>query len=158
MLHSSARRFSTGVPVRAARQPAGSARATWAVLVVAFLTFCASSSTTACHVTERSSASSRGSRAYVLSTTSCPAAWSASRRLARPAPWWTSSRKAGANRSSSRRQLPTTEVGQTIKVGPRRAAAGASPPPSACLRRSRSAMTWTVLPRPMSSARQAPRP
>ncbi len=53
MLHRSASRFSTGVPVSATRQRAGKRPATWAARVAGFLTFCASSSTSPSHVHAR---------------------------------------------------------------------------------------------------------
>ena len=46
MLHSSDSRFSMGVPVSANRTPAGSRLADFAACVLAFLMYCASSSTT----------------------------------------------------------------------------------------------------------------
>jgi hypothetical protein len=47
--HSSARRFSTGVPVSAILDPAGRLRTAWACRVTEFLMFCASSQTTRRH-------------------------------------------------------------------------------------------------------------
>ncbi len=81
---------------------------------------------------------------YVVSTTSSAARSS----RCRSAPWYRRTGTPGANRASSRSQVPSSEVGQTTSVGRGRGA-----------RRCRcSAMTWIVLPRPMSSARQPPNP
>ena len=66
--------------------------------------------------------------------------------VARVAPWWTVTRMSGVNLWASARQFPTTAGGAITSVGP-------------C---SRVATTWAstvgVLPRPMSRARQPPRP
>ena len=37
---------------------------------------------------------------------------------ARSAPWWTCTRSCGANRAASRCQLPTSDIGQTSRLGP----------------------------------------
>ena len=37
---------------------------------------------------------------------------------ARSAPWWTCTRSVGVNRAASRCQLPTSDIGQTSRVGP----------------------------------------
>jgi hypothetical protein len=63
MLQRSDKRFSTGVPVSAARHRAGSWRAAQAARVAAFLMFCASSRMTSFHSTAASAASSRWSSA-----------------------------------------------------------------------------------------------
>ena len=67
----------------------------------------------------------------------------------RALPWWRRTATPGAKRRISASQLPSSDAGQTTRVGP--------PPP--CSRRCRcSAISVIVLPSPMSSARQAPRP
>ena len=77
--------------------------------------------------------------------------WNALASSAREPPWWRRTSRDGAKRSSSRSQLPTTDIGQTSRVG--RLSSGAI-----CRRWSRNAIVWIVLPRPMSSARQPPSP
>ncbi len=57
----------------------------------------------------------------------------------------------GAKRSISDAQLASSDAGATSRLGCR-------PAPFWRFRTSSSASTWMVLPRPMSSARQAPRP
>ncbi len=70
--------------------------------------------------------------------------------LARSGPWWTATLSVGAKRAASETQFSATDVGQTRSDGPI-----ASP----ASRAARSvARNWTVLPSPMSSARQAPSP
>ena len=146
--HRSARRFSTGVPVTAIRVPAGMERIAVACLVAAFLIACASSTTTRRQVILRSSAASRAASAYVVITSRC-------RRRprlnclprARSAPWWTCTRSCGVKRAASRCQLPTSDIGQTSRLGG----------PPLCSYAS-SASSCTVLPRPMSSASTPPRP
>ena len=63
MDHSSERRFSTGVPVRATRYSARSLRIACVCLAEGFLMFCASSRITPPHSTARSASSSRRARA-----------------------------------------------------------------------------------------------
>ena len=63
---SSERRFSTGVPVRAARRCACRERAARDCAAAGFLMFCASSSARYSHVTPDRSARSRCTRAYVV--------------------------------------------------------------------------------------------
>ncbi len=70
MLHSSASRFSTGVPVRATRTGALRLRALRLCLASTFLMFCASSSTTAAQSAVARVTSSRGKRLYVVTTRS----------------------------------------------------------------------------------------
>ena len=87
---------------------------------------------------------SRGSRPYVVTTRSAPAAEpsrspSPARRRGGRA-----TRSDGAKRAASRSQLWTTDSGQTTRCGPGRS--------------RRWASVVAVLPRPMSSARQPPRP
>ena len=65
-------------------------------------------------------------------------------------PWNRRTGSPGANRSISASQLPSSEAGQTTRVGPE--------PPRVPARCRASAIRVTVLPRPMSSARQAPSP
>ena len=151
MLHRSARRFSTGVPVSATRQRGGQRARRLRRAGEAFLMFCASSSTSPSHV--------HGAQAGLVAVQQrvraehhvvLGAAVGQSLAAPRPAPWCTSTRKAGANRASSRRQLPTTEVGQTITQRRRAGRAVAS------CEQERDHLG--VLPSPMSSARQAPRP
>ena len=67
----------------------------------------------------------------------------------RPAPCQSAVVSEGPKRSISRTQLVTTLVGATISA--RSASAVFS-----CLRASKSAMVWMVLPRPMSSASTPP--
>ena len=138
--HRSARRFSTGVPVRASFWPARRARIALAAWVAGFLIICASSATTVDHSTAPRCSRSRGSSPYVVMTRSAPA----SSCSARSAPWWTTTRSAGAKRPASACQLWTTDSGHTTRCGPGRS--------------RRWASVVAVLPRPMSSARQPPRP
>src|SRR5258706_117761 len=65
----------------------------------------------------------------------------------RPAPWWTWTARPGANRSVSRCQLPTSDIGQTSSVALGRAPLSPSSPSA-----TMSASSWAVLPSPMSSA------
>ena len=74
--HSSVRRFSTGVPVRAMRRSAVSRRTALAWAVHGFFTCWASSRTSRPHGTVSSSLASRATSEYVVSTTS----WAAARR------------------------------------------------------------------------------
>ena len=120
--HSSARRFSTGVPVSASRvrgrerrgppAPAGCAR---------FLMFCASSQTTR---PQRDLAPARPGRAAASAVGGDDqvglghAPRRARRRASRSAPWCTCTRSSGANRAASRCQLPTSDIGHTSSVGP----------------------------------------
>ena len=62
----------------------------------------------------------------------------------RAEPWWTTTCRSGAKRRVSASQLWTTLSGQTTRCGPGRS--------------RRWASVVAVLPRPMSSARQPPRP
>ena len=75
--HRSARRFSTGVPVRASFWPARSARSALAAWVAGFLIICASSATTVDHATAPRCSRSRGSSPYVVTTRSAPCSSSA---------------------------------------------------------------------------------
>jgi len=140
--HSSLSRFSTGVPVRAIRRRARSCPTALVCAAPGFLICWASSSTSRPQSTAASSVTSRVTSEYVVSTTS----WPSSAALSRPAPWWVWTPSEGANRASSRSQLPRTDTGHTTSVEPSTGSA------------SRVAMSCAVLPRPMSSARQAPRP
>jgi len=60
------------------------------------------------------------------------------------------------NRSASRCQFPTSDMGQTSSVGPVRG--GAPGTPCAARSWSSNASVCTLLPSPMSSARMPPRP
>src|SRR5690242_12170334 len=66
--------------------------------------------------------------------------------VGRCTPWWRITGRYGANLASSRSQFPTTDVGQTTRCGwsPSRPAS--------------SEIVCNVLPRPMSSASNAPNP
>ncbi len=111
----------------------------------------------------------------MVRTRSCLASCSGVRPSGSPAEGCaTSARNDGAKRAISAVQLPSSDAGATSRLGPC-ALSPAQPPRQCCalwappvagkagssrLRRraSRKASTCTVLPRPMSSARQAPRP
>ena len=190
MLHSSASRFSTGVPVSAdAPARAGSARAAWAAGCAAFLMFWASSRTTALpldrrqrrlvavqqrigadhHVVLRaaraansvlSRAPRRGGPAPAAPARTAPA-----RAASCPPP--TSGRPAASDHPARSRQrgLQPREAGRPAPWPPfaRRRAAGADDADVADGERaarpcSSSAITWMVFPKPISSARQPPRP
>ena len=147
--HSSPRWFSTGVPVRHRRCSAGTrstARRAW---LRAFLIACASSSTTRWKRCSAKRSSSRTSDRIRRDDDVAPAATSA-QRACRSGPCRTRTRRRGANRASSRAQLPTSLVGATTS-------AGASSRPSA-FSTSTCAIVCSVLPRPMSSARTPPTP
>ncbi len=139
--HSSERLFSTGVPVSATRAGAGIVRRAFAVAELGFLTCCASSATTMPQGCPASREALARIVPYVVSTNP-PASPS---RL-RPPPWKRRTGTPGANFSISRCQLPNSDAGHTTSVGSGR---------SRC---RCSAIRVTVLPRPMSSARQPPRP
>ncbi len=142
--HSSERLFSTGVPVSATLAGAGTVRSAFAVAECGFLTCCASSATTMPQLCS----ASRGALArivpYVVRTNPPPQEVRSS--MLRPAPWKRRTGVPGANFSISRCQLPRRDAGHTTSVGSGR---------SRC---RCSAISVTVLPRPMSSARQPPRP
>ena len=89
------------------------------------------------------------SSVYEVTTAPAPAAISPRdwpRRAVVPAIVTTG--RPGANRAASAAQLDTTLVGATIRKGGR--------PGSASRARQMSARDWSVLPRPMSSARMPP--
>ena len=75
--------------------------------------------------------------------------------LPRPMPVWSRTRSFGVNRAASCIQLKTSDRGTTTSDGGGRRRFLARP---AARRASSRASTWTVLPRPMSSARQPPKP
>ena len=146
MLHSSVRRFSTGVPVAATRNFAASRRTAFARFDASFLIACASSSTTPFQGRTANWLSRETSRPYPAITTSPgPAAFTASMASAFSS-HAINVRRVGAKRAISARQLPQTDAGATTSDAP------------SCARSRRSASTCTVLPRPMSSARHAPSP
>ena len=149
---SSERRFSRGVPVRAARRVERRARTARDCAVPGFLMFCASSRARYSHCDlgeERPVAVGEGvgrddevGLLHELRRSRPPrrARGRGGRRRVR----------LGAKRAASWIQFSTTEVGQTRSDG--RIASPAS-------RAVRSvARSWIVLPRPMSSARQAAEP
>ena len=150
--HKSSRRFSTGVPVSAMRRAARMPRIALVTAAVGFLRFCDSSTTSRRHRNRcNTDASSRATANEVTTrSASAIASCSVSLVLARPGPWCRQVARVGAKRLASRCQLPTTDVGATTRVGPSSRSAARS-----C---STAASTWTVLPSPMSSARQAPKP
>ena len=158
-------RFSTGVPVSASRQRARSARIARACLVPAFLMAWASSATTTSQAAAAAGPGVAGCRSWSARRRRRPAV----RRPARP-----------ARGQASRRGGPPARAGWGRSAPARPAswpAARPAPPPgwgrrgrgAVAVARCRSgrcgggastnsAMTWMVLPRPMSSARQPPRP
>ncbi len=146
--HSSPSRFSIGVPDIASRNVACSANTAWLRLAAAFLIACASSSTSVAQIFCANASPSICSIGYETSSTSCLpiSPMTLARSLVLPRSAYTCTRRDGAKRDASARQLPISDVGITTSVGP--FAARASITASAC----------SVLPRPMSSARQAPRP
>jgi hypothetical protein len=146
-LHSSERRFSSGVPVSARRQSAFSTFTACAVAESAFLMFCASSRMTSRYSRPSSSFMSRRMREYEVSTTSTPLSDSAFSR--RSCPCQTTVESVGANRWISRSQFASTLVGATTIDG-----LG----PSSAFVLSSSVIACTVLPRPMSSASTPDRP
>ncbi len=139
---SSARWFSTGVPVSASLLSAGIARTALACSVPLFLIAWASSHTTLRQVCSLSVSRSRWAVPYVVITRSASLISAASL----PLPWCTYTRRSGANLAASRCQLPTSDIGHTSSVG--------APGPSC----TSSASVVIVLPRPMSSASTPPRP
>ncbi len=132
--HSSDRRFSTGVPVRAMRCPARSLRTARADRVAGFLTNCASSSTTVDQATSARTSRSRVSRPYVVTTRSLAARTDAGSPPVSPlapcrwAPWWTVTVIEGVKRRALRlpvvddRERADDEVwpGSVDEVGERR--------------------------------------
>ena len=143
---SSVRLFSTGVPVSATRHRDAMVRRLRAVEEVAFLMCCASSATTRSQARPRQRPVGRGA--------SCRRSSARTRRRRRrgraTAPWKRRTATPGANRWISASQLPIRLAGQTTSVGP-----AAEPRSRRCRCR---AIRVIVLPRPMSSARQAPSP
>ena len=143
------------MPVTAIRVSAGIERIWVACLVAAFLIACASSTTTRRQLILRSATASRAARAYVVITRSAAAAASVNAApRARSAPWWTCTRSSGVNRAASRCQFPTSDIGQ-ISSGARRRTPPIRPVVGAD---AATASSWTVLPRPMSSASTPPSP
>lgn len=69
--HSSASRFSTGVPDSAMRKSARSSNTACERLVAAFLNACASSATTVCHARWQKASRACSSSVYETITTSC---------------------------------------------------------------------------------------
>ena len=138
-----------GVPVRAkahAGRQALAARATW---VSGFLMYWASSSTARAKSCPAYSSISRRIRSYDVTTTLCSAAPAICTRRCALAPTMAQTSSEGAKRSSSAVQLYTSEAGHTTSVGL------VSP---ASTRARICAIIWSVLPRPMSSAKMPPRP
>ena len=109
---SSARRFSTGVPVSARRDGAGRERTATDCRALLFLMACASSRTMRRQGMAASVSRSRVTRPYVVSTTSVAGATAeVGSPASRSGPWWTWTRRSGAKRANSRPQLPTHRHG-----------------------------------------------
>ena len=151
--HSSLRRFSIGVPVIASRRRAGSRRSARARFVFGFLTSCASSSSSRSQGIAARKSTSRVAMSYeVMTTSDCSAASASAAPASRRLPWWLCTRSEGANRATSAPHCLTTLIGQTTSVGP------STPGPTSSRSEASIAIAWTVLPRPMSSARIPPTP
>ena len=144
---SSASRFSMGVPVEIMRKPPIRLIAAEDRFVAAFLIAWASSRTIVANCTSlRTSASCWSSVYEQMTRSNGPRALrTRSRRPRSPMPKRTG-RSVGANRWASETQLAQTLVGAATSVGPWEA------------RCRITARASTVLPSPMSSARQAPTP
>ena len=147
MLQISLRRFSIGVPVRANRWRASRRLMARAVSVPWFLMYCASSRVQQYRRLADHSAASMRARSYEVTYTSMPLLARAVMR-SRLEPTTGSTHKSGANRSNSAAQLYTSDAGHTMRLGPMLRALSR--------RLSRNAISCSVLPRPISSARMPP--
>ena len=155
-LHKSPGRFSTGVPVIATRASARNRFTAFVAPDPGFLIACASSKITTPHASSIH-ISDRCKNPYVVTTTSTPRnslpgslISKSNSSLAVTDACATSNRNPGANLPTSARQFPINDAGTTSKLG-------FLLNPNSFLRSS-SAITCTVFPNPMSSAKHAPNP
>ena len=148
--------FCTGVPVSSTRWRERSRPRRSARFEPPRLRACASSKTQHPHSlrpsharSSRCAAESPSKYEYVVSSTSKPSSSRRSCSAYRSAcgPWYLAARSDGHHARSSRSQLSSTDAGATTRWG------RASPPARSA---ARSAISWIVLPRPMSSARMHP--
>ena len=147
-LHTSPRLFSSGVPVSAKRWRALMRWASADTVARGFLMACASSRMATWNSWSSSTAWSRISSGYVVSTRSW---WRMSpNRCLRSSPRSASTSSVGTKRSASACQFGSTLVGATMSAGRSRRPSTFS--------RARKASACTVLPRPMSSASTPPKP
>ncbi len=116
--HSSESWFSTGVPVSAIRDAAGSALTAFACWLRWFLIAWASSHTTRAqpHLPTAPRRSLAAVWYVVITRSAAASAAASSAPVSRSAPWWTCTARSGVNRSASRCQFPVSDIGQISRV------------------------------------------